>query len=239
MLASAEFVCHIEIVGSIVAGQFAEHAIAKININDFVVLARCEKCITWVMSCLTDPSSIALSSLLRSLSWVLHFANLVPLALSVAPHVSESNSVFTEHLDKAIRLASHFALNVIFEVWKISDIDLLATLRRSLALFFVLVEVSTGCVFAVRITSELANLLVFSAHDDIAPRVMRQSPHRLWKLDSLFALAIGPQLDTAIVASSDDLSSIEAVNGENKATVSPVVQHMGAIHRPKLDNLIV
>lgn len=102
IFSSTEHVCDFEVVRSVVDWQLAENSVSKIDINDFVVLSSWEKLVTWVLDGGTHTCGGTLSGLLGSLSRVLDLTNLVPLVLSVTPHVRERNTIFFKDLDKTV-----------------------------------------------------------------------------------------------------------------------------------------
>ena len=101
-LSGAELVGDFRVVGSIVDGQLAEHSIAEVDIDDFVVLACWEESIALIVGRGTDASSASLTGLLGGLAWVLDLTNLVPFVLCVAPHVGKCNAIFLEDLHETI-----------------------------------------------------------------------------------------------------------------------------------------
>jgi len=187
----------------------------------------------------SDTRGIPLACLLGGLAWVLYFANLVPLAFCVAPHESEGRIVFFENLDEAVRLASDLTLNRLLEVRKFFHINLLTTLGRSLALILILMEVRPFSVLAGQVARESSDLLVLSAHDNIAVLVMSHGPHSLGKLDSLLAGTVSPEFDCTVITSRDDLAGIEAVDREDEAAMALKVHHVRSIEGPQFDHLVV
>ena len=102
MFPTAELICRLQIVASIVAGQFTEDSITEVNIDDLVVLSCLEKRITWVLFRFADSTCVTLAGLLGGLTWILDLSDFVPLFLSVAPHESKCDSILAENLDKAV-----------------------------------------------------------------------------------------------------------------------------------------
>jgi len=192
-----------------------------------------------VVSCLADSTGITLAGLLGGLAWVLYLSNLVPLAFCIAPHVSVGHIVFAEYLDKAVRLALNLALNRLLEVRKFCKVYLLTTLRGSLALIFILNKSGSISVLTSQVTGENPYLFVLSTHNNVTVLVMSYGPNSLGQLDCLLAGPVGPEFHGTIVASCDNLTSFEAVDGKNEAIVSLKIHHMRPIHRPKLNSLIV
>mmetsp|Transcript_36930 Transcript_36930/g.48553 ORF Transcript_36930/g.48553 Transcript_36930/m.48553 type:complete len:339 (-) Transcript_36930:765-1781(-) len=232
VLSRTELVGDVEIVRTVVAGQLAEDTVSQVHIDHLVVLTGGEKRITRVVGRRADTSSVALARLLGSLARVLHLANLVPLVLCVTPHEGKGDAILAEDLDEAVRLAAHLALNIVRKVGELSNVDLFATLSRSLALFLIFVEVRALLILTGQVASELANLFVLCSNNDVAPGVVSHRPDGLRQLDGLLALAVSPELDRAVIATRDDLASVEAVNGEDEASVALIIHHMRAIHRP-------
>ena len=116
-----------------------------------------------------------------------------------------------------------------FEVGQLVHVDLLTTLSGRLALFLILLEVGPFFILPGQIPRKCPNLLIFAAHDDIAVLVVRHGPNRLWQLNRLFACAVSPELDSAIVTACDDLASFEAIYAEDEAIVAFEIHHMSAI----------
>jgi len=100
-------------------------------------------------------------------------------------------------------------------------------------------EVWALYILAGSVTSEFSNLFVISAYDDVAILVVSDRPNSFRQLDGLFALAIGPELDCAVVAACHDLASVQAVNSKNESAMATIVHHVGAIHGPEFDDLVV
>ena len=239
MLSCAEFVCHFEIVRSVVAWKLAVDTVAQIHIDNFVILASCKECITWVLDRLPNSSGSTLSSSLGSLSWVLDFSDLVPLVFSVTPHEGECRAVFSENLDEAIRLATNFTFDLSFKVWQFADVDLLSSLGCSFAFFLILGEIGAFLVLSFGVASKLSNLFVFCANENITILVMSYSPDCLWQLYCLLAGTISPEFDGAVVSSGDDLARREAIDGKNEAIVTFEIHHVGSIERPKFHHLVI
>lgn len=101
-LSCAELVRDFRIVCSIIHWQLSEDTVAKVDIDDFVVLTGREESIAWIVGCGSDPTGITLTGLLGSLTRILNLTNLVPLVLCITPHVGKSNAILFENLDKAI-----------------------------------------------------------------------------------------------------------------------------------------
>ena len=68
---------------------------------------------------------------------------------------------------------------------------------------------------------------------------MCHSPNRLRQLNRLFACTIGPKLHCAVIAACDNLTCVEAIHTKDKAIMTLEVHHVGAIERPKFDNLVI
>lgn len=239
MLSCAKLVCHFKIVRSVVAGKLAVDTVTQIHIDNFVILTSCKECITFVLDRLPNSSGSTLSSSLGSLSWVLDFSNLVPLVLSITPHEGECHAIFSENLDEAIRLASDFTFDCSFKVWQFAYVDLLSSLGCCFAFFLILSEIGAFLVLSFGVTSELSNLFVFCANENIAVLVMSHSPDCLRQLDCLLACSISPEFDGAVVSSSHNFTRREAIDGKNEAIVTFEIHHVGSIQRPKFDHLII
>ena len=177
----------------------------------------------------TNSSCTTLACLLSSLSWVLDFANLVPLILSVTPHEGKCDAILSENLHKAIRLATNLALNLCLEVRQLANVNLLASLGCRLALFLVLTEIRCVFLLASLIPRESPNLFIFRSHNNVAILIVGHGPNCLWKLDSLLTCAICPESDRAVVTTRNDLTGFETIDTENEATVAFEVHHMGAV----------
>ena len=187
----------------------------------------------------TNAGSTSLTCLLSGLARVLHFTNLVPLALSIPPHVRKGDIVFFENLNESVRLSTDLALHLRLEIWELAHVDLFATLGSCLALFFILSEVCTIFVLTGQIPRKCSNLLVLCSDNNIAILIVGDRPDCLGKLNGLLAFAISPEFDCAIVTTGDNLSRFKTINTKDEAIVSLKVHHVSAIHGPELDDFIV
>ena len=115
------------------------------------------------------------------------------------------------------------------KVGHLVHVDLLATLSCRLTLFLILSEVGPFFILPGQIPRKRPNLLIFTAHDNVAVLIVRHGPNRLWQLNSLFACTVSPEFHSAIVATRDDLASFEAIYAEDETIMAFEVHHMGAI----------
>ena len=152
--------------------------------------------------------------------------------------VSLHRSLVLKDLHIAIILAPHFALNLGLELEQLFHVDFFAPLSSSLTLFLVLSEGSCK-LLPVRVPGKHVDLLVLACHDYVVVLVVGHTPDRPWKLDCLLDSAIFPDLDGAVIASTDNLTRVQTIDCKDKATMASQVHQVSSIHGPQLHCLVV
>ena len=225
---SAEFVRDFIIACTIIARQFSEHTIAEVDIDHFVVFSSREQVIAGVVS----GSCRNFTWLLSSTSWslTLYFSNFVPLSFSIAPHVCICNTIFLEYLHISVRLSGNSTFNLSLEVRNFRQVNLLSAWLGSSFTFLIVLGKVWAIILSDCISCESSYFLVLASYDNVAPHVVRHRPNCLRKLNLLFAVAVSPQSDCAIITACHDLTSWQAVNAENEAGVASEIHHVCSIH---------
>ena len=142
-LSGTEFVRDFIIACTIIAWQFSEDTIAKVDIDHFVVFSGWEKVVTRVVGGSCRDFTWLLSSTSAS-SLPLNFSDFVPLSFGIAPHVGICNSIFLEYLHESVGLSGNSSFNLSLEVRNFRQVNLFAAWLGSCFTFLVvLCEVGT------------------------------------------------------------------------------------------------